>query len=132
MKIELMNLIVDELKKADVQDVEITNPNLLKERTTEEQIMLMEELKKCNYDAEILSVVTNPNVLEKRTIEEQIMLIEELKIKTHSECLNKINDMKELKNYVSFLKDEYGEKNNIELSDKVEFKVIKKTINENN
>lgn len=172
MKIELMNLIVNELENANIQDVEIAKniistydkepddvlkkllkllkecqynndilkiaiyPCLLEKRTTEDQIKLMKELRRNNYNAEILNIAIDPTVLEEKTTEEQIELMEKLmkqiNVKTHSKYLNNINNMKELKKYVVSLKNEYGEKNNIELSDKVEFKVIKKTINENN
>ena len=56
-----------------------TDSDVLKKRTTEEQVRLIEVLKNCEYNEYAYGIVVDPNVLEKRTTEDQIRLMETFK-----------------------------------------------------
>ena len=153
MKIELMNLLVNELNDIDTiknmisiydnipeEDIKkildeakkcgyngnalklATDKDVLEQRTIEEQIKLMEELKECEYNDSAFEIAIDKNVLENRTTDEQIQLMNSYVKKgelTHSDNLNKINDLKELKKYVCNLQKVYGNDTDIKIKDVV-------------
>ena len=57
-----------------------TNRKVLEQRTTEEQIMLIDALKDCGkYPYGLGAIITNNDVLNERNVEDQIKLIKALK-----------------------------------------------------
>ena len=56
-----------------------TNRKVLEQRTTEEQIMLIDALKDCGkYPYGLGAIITNNDVLNERNVEDQIKLIKAL------------------------------------------------------
>lgn len=156
MKIELMNLLVNELNDIDTiknmisiydnipeEDIKkildeakkcgyngnalklATDKDVLEQRTIEEQIKLMytmHTLEKYKYRYGAFEIAIDKNVLENRTTDEQIQLMNSYVKKgelTHSDNLNKINDLKELKKYVCNLQKVYGNDTDIKIKDVV-------------
>ena len=78
MKIESMNLIVDELNSVDIDIIKkmISAYDNLSEESIKE---ILVACKDCEYNYNALMIATNKAVLERRTIEEQIRLMKELK-----------------------------------------------------
>ena len=91
-------------------------PDVLKARTTEEQIQLMKALKACDYNGYAYEIAVDSIVLKTRTTEEQIQLMKEAYIEfkkgqnfvNHSENMKKISDITEFKMYLKELKQKLG------------------------
>ena len=122
--------LMKELKECEYNDnaLEIaTDAHVLENRTTKEQIQLMytmHTLEKCKYRYGAFEIAIDKNVLENRTTDEQIQLMNSYVKKgelTHSDNLNKINDLKELKKYVCNLQKVYGNDTDIKIKDVVKF-----------
>ena len=76
MKIEIMNLIANELNDVDV----IKNMISAYDNLSEEDInKILTALKECECNDKVLLIAANSKVLEKRTIEKQIKLMGALK-----------------------------------------------------
>ena len=99
------------------------NISVLEYRTAEEQIKLMKALKDCK--AEASNIALSLDILKKMNVAEQIQLMKSQRINekkvelTHSDNLNKINDLKELKKYVCNLQKVYGNDTDIKIKDVV-------------
>lgn len=110
--------LIEELKNCGYNEIIYkiaTDINVLSKRTTEEQIKLMEALKKCDYDDNAYEMAIDSYVLSERTIEEQIKLMEMAYIKSkqqklinHSDNMEGISDITELKMYLKELKKKLG------------------------
>ena len=123
-QIQLMEELKEYGYKYDVLEI-ATDKDVLEQRTPEEQIQLMytmHTLEKCKYRYGALEIAIDKNILESRTIEEQIKLMNSYVKKgelTHSDNLNKINDLKELKKYVCNLQKVYDNDTDIKIKDVV-------------
>lgn len=76
MKIQMMKLIVNEINNIEQVKELLT---ALENKTTEEQIQLINALEECNYNFYALKIATNVIIIENRTTEEQIQLMKALK-----------------------------------------------------
>ena len=76
MKIELMDLIANELIDVDIIKDMISKYDDMPEENIKK---ILDEAKKCGYEYSALKIATDLDVLEKRTVEEQSKLMEALK-----------------------------------------------------
>ena len=109
---------MEELRNCDYNngafDVAVDR-DVLRERTTEEQIKLMEELRNYDYNDNAYKIIVDRDVLREKTTEEQIKLIENAYIKSkqsklinHSENMKKVSNITEFKMYLKELRQELG------------------------
>ena len=95
----------------------VTNRNVLSKRTAEEQIKLMEELKKYNYNRFVFDAATSSDGLNEKSFEDKIKYIKKVYIEAlkmqpivvnHGENMEEISDVTEFKSYLKALKQELG------------------------